>query len=200
MPQELKFELTEQAQRIISDLQTLPEWGLQAVARGMDQANQLTLARIQKEHLTGVGPFPPEEHRLGVVTNRLRSAAWASPAAVSGQTVSSAIGDNVVYAAIHEFGGVIHHSARSGKVRLRTNKHQAGGSEATLMRQNGYAFLAVFAKASHKNVREVSYEAEAYDVTMPARAPFRTGIEENAAEYGRQMSRALVTAWKEREQ
>lgn len=190
---ERKIELTEEAQAIIRDLQTLPEWGLEAVARGMDKANQFALARIEKDHLTGTGPFPVEEHKLGVVSHRLLGAAWASPAEVNGQSVSSAIGDNVVYAAIHEFGGTIHHAARQGKVRLRTD------ARGELMRQNVNAHLAVFAGKDHKRVKEVEFQAEAYDQVMPERAPFRTGIEESLEDYGRVVSRELVGAWKARD-
>jgi phage gpG-like protein len=192
MSEQINIEVTEEAKRVIRDLQTLPDWAMKAVAMGMDKANQFALAVIQKDHLTGRGPFPPEEHRLGVVTNRLRSGAWASPAVVNGQEVMSAIGDNVIYAAIHEFGGKIHVGAKKGKVRLRTN------AQGELMRQNANAHLAVFAKAGHKRVKEVDYESEEHDIEMPERAPFRTGIEESSEIYGRVVSEELVGAWEER--
>jgi phage gpG-like protein len=192
-----KIELTPEAEKILADVKTMPEWMGPAVASGMDQANTIVVSRIRSDHLTGRGPFPPEEHRLGARTNRLRGAVWASPATVSGDTVQSAIGDNVKYAAIHEFGGVIHHAARKGTVRLRTNKHTLGGSEGELLRQEGHPHLAVFAKASHKNVKEVAFEAGEHDVMMPERAPFRTGIQENLAVYGRLVGQAVQAAWEQ---
>ena len=92
------------------------------------------------------------------------------------------VGSNVAYAAIHQFGGTIHHAARSIRVRLRTDK--AGN----LLRQGdkGNAKssgkgLAVFARDSHKQVRETWHTAEAWQVNIPARPflPFY-GSPENA--------------------
>jgi phage gpG-like protein len=105
--------------------------------------------------------------------------------------VTSSIGDNVVYAAVHEFGGTIHHEARTGMARLHLD------ARGQLFRQVGNANLAVFAKTSHaaSRVKEVAYKAEAYDVEMPERAPFRTGIEEVREHYGRMVSAELVKAW-----
>jgi hypothetical protein len=190
MSEQIKIELTAEAQRVIDAFKEFPSWGMDAVCVGMDRANQIALANIQRKHLTGVGPFPVEEHRLGVVTNRLRGAAWASPAVAHGTMVESAIGDNVKYAEIHEFGGTVHHPARTGTARLRADAH------GNLLRQAVNANLLVFAKAGHKRVKEVAYKAGAYDVEMPERAPFRTGIEECLQEYGKQVSGVLVEAWR----
>ena len=186
---EQRIEMTAEARAVLKDLQTLPEWGLAAIARGMDKANQVALANIELKHLTGKGPFPVEDHRLGVVTNRLRGAAHATPSTVSGNTINSAIGDNVVYAAIHEFGGVIHKFPKAGKVRLRTN------AQGELMRQAANAHLAVFAKSTHTRVKEVDFVAQAHDVTMPERAPFRTGIAEVLDQYGTIVSDEFLGAW-----
>lgn len=194
MSDPIKIELTQQAQKVIDSFKEFPSWGMNAVCVGMDRANQLALTNIQKAHLTGRGPFPPEEHRLGVVTNRLRGAAWASPAVATGTMVTSAIDDNVKYAAIHEFGGTVHHPARTGTARLRTDKL------GNLLKQAINANLVIFAKAGHKRVKEVAYKAEAYDVTMPERAPFRTGIEEMLGQYGKQVSEILIEAWRNRPQ
>ena len=63
-----KIELSPQAEKIVAGFQTLPGRIVQAIVRGMDEANQYAVGNIQKAHLTGKGPFPPEEHRLGVRT------------------------------------------------------------------------------------------------------------------------------------
>lgn len=185
----VRIELTPKAEKILLGLQTLPQWALQAIAEGMDEANRQAVSHIQKDHLSGTGPFPPSENRLGVKTNHLRAQVWASPAVVKGETVESSIGDPVKYAELHEFGGRIHIPARKGKVRLRTD------AQGRLMRQVAHSALAVFAKDSHPRVKEVAYESEAYDVTMPERAPFRTGIQDTFAVYGRIVGNALVKAW-----
>lgn len=189
MSDSITITLTPQARKVLSDLQSMPQWALAAIAGAMDQANQLTLAHIQQAHLAGKGPFPPAEHRLGIKTGTLRTEAWASKATITGDTVQSAIGDPVKYAAIHEYGGTIHMPARKGKVRLRTT------ASGALMRQAAHSALAVFAKSSHKRAKEVEFEAEAYDMQMPARAPFRTGVQERLDVYGRMVSGSVVKAW-----
>jgi phage gpG-like protein len=183
----LKIELTPQAKNLIASLPALPQKMAARIAQVMDQQNQLTVGHIQRAHLTGRGPFPPEEHRLGVVTNRLRGSVNANAAKVNGDLVDSSIGSNVKYARIHEFGGRIHHDSREMKVRLRTD------ARGNLVRQLGH--LAVFAKNSHKRARETTVQAKAYDVDMPERAPFRTGIAERAKNYGQSISAAIVGEW-----
>lgn len=182
------IKLTDEAQGILRSIKGMTEGMSRAVARGMDQANQLAVARIQRDHLTGKGPFPVSEHRLGVRTHRLRGSINASRAQVTGNQVSSAIGSNVIYAAIHEFGGVIHKDARNGSVRLRVDRHGA------LFRQPGFAHLAIFARPQHK-AREVKTKIKAHDIIMPERAPVRTGIAESAADYTREISAAIVNTW-----
>ena len=72
-------------------------------------------------------------------------------------------GSNVVYYAIHHFGGEIKKAARSGTVRLRTGRNNA------LLRQPTNERLAVFAKATHKRAVEKSFTAPAHTIRMPAR-------------------------------
>lgn len=73
------------------------------------------------------------------------------------------------YAGIHQFGGTITVPPRSQKVRLRTD------AKGNLQRQTGNANLAVFAKDSHKRVRESWHEVGEYTIRIPARPylPFR---------------------------
>ena len=186
-----KVALSPQAEKIATNFQKLPGRIVDAVVRGMDLANQYAVANIQRNHMTGKGPFPPEAHRLGVVTNRLRGSVYARGAQQVNETaVHSVIGSNVVYARIHEFGGRIHHEARQLKVRHRLDARGA------LVRQKGYANLAVFASPDHKRVRETTVQAQAYDVNMPERSPFRTGLNESRGEYTRAISAAIVEEWK----
>lgn len=190
MSERVNIALTPEAVAVLEDVRMAPERIMPAVAKGMDQANLRAISYIQKEHLTGQGPFPVEEHKLGVRTGRLRGALWAAPTTVSGGQAESAIGDNVKYAAIHEFGGSIHHKARTGTARLRTDR--AGN----LLRQLNHPHLAIFARGSHKSVRNVDYTAAEHEVVMPERAPIRTGLQENLEEYVGIMSKAIVGASK----
>jgi phage virion morphogenesis protein len=72
-------------------------------------------------------------------------------------------GTNVVYAGIHQFGGVIDKLAHSSWLRLRTD------SAGRLLRQKDHAHLAVFAKATHKRATERRYTVGAHKINMPAR-------------------------------
>ena len=186
MSTQIQITLTPQAQQLVANLQALPVTVMAAIARGLDQANQFALARIQRDHLTGQGPFPVAEHKLGVITSRLRGSANATAAVVDGQTVRSSVGSNVAYAAIHEFGGRIHKPAREVKTRLRTT------ASGALVRQLGH--LAVFAKKTHARYREVTSTAVAHDIEIPERAPFRTGLAESAGDYRKYISAAILAA------
>jgi hypothetical protein len=119
MSDEYKIELTEEAKALLAGVQKLPAEIPSAIARALDRENQLTVAHIQKAYLSFPKSGPVSEIGLRVQSNRLRAAAAAFPAVVSGTRVESAIGDSVKYAALHEFGGTVHHPARKGKVRLR---------------------------------------------------------------------------------
>jgi len=157
------------------------------IARVMDYQNALTVSRIQSAYLSFPKSGPPVEIGCRVQSNRLRQGVWASAATATGDgVVESSIGDNVSYAWVQEFGGTIHHPARSGKVRLRTT------DSGTLMGQRKNARLAVFARADHKRVKEVAFQGKAYDVEMPERKPFRRGIEDRLPEYGKAISKAIV--------
>lgn len=67
------------------------------------------------------------------------------------------------YAAIQQFGGTIDRAAYSVKTRLRTDR------DGELLRQGKNKNLAVFAKDSHKRVKEQWSTVEAYKVNIPAR-------------------------------
>jgi len=189
-----QIQLSEEAQRILRDLEA-PEWMMEAMAGSMKRENQFTLSKIQRDYLTGRGPFPPEEHKLGVRSSRLRGAARASDPVVSGTRVQSSIGDNVEYAAIHEFGWRIVHKPRTGTVRLRTD------AQGNLLRQaagtGALGHLAIFAKAEHKRVK-VQFQSKGFETVIPERAPFRTGIGERLDAMGRGMSSDLVAEWRAR--
>ena len=132
----IAITLPPESQALIKSFQDLPAELPQAIKRGMDTALQIVRGRIQTQRLSGKGPYPPSQHRLGVVTQTLQLAARAEPAVIAGNTVTGAIGTSGVrYAAAHEFGF-------EGTVRGRGNSTR------------------------HMN--------------LPERAPFRTGINENA--------------------
>jgi phage gpG-like protein len=140
----------------------------------MDFQNQLTVAQIQAQHLSG----PTTDSSLSVRTNRLRGSVNASKAIILGTGVASTIGSNVVYAPIHEFGGVIQRTVKAGSVKLRTNKR------GEILRGGKNGQLAIFAGRHHKLFKEVKFAGgKSYTITIPARAPFGHGIADRQPEY-----------------
>ena len=146
----ITIELPPESQALIKNFQQLPAEVPQAIKRGMDRALSVVRGRIQENRLSGKGPFPPSEHRLGEVTGQLRGSAREEPAVIVGDTVTGAIGTPVIYGAVHEFGF-------QGTVRGKGGKSR--------------------------------------NMNMPERAPFRTGITENAdyisGEIGSEIDKSL---------
>lgn len=119
----------------IIKLQDLPHTLPLAVKRGMDYALSIVRGRIQSQRLSGKGPYPPDDHRLGIVSQQLQRSLREEPAVIAGNTVRSSIGSPVFYGALHEYGW-----------------------SGTVVRGQG----------------------KPYKMTIPERAPVRTGLDENA--------------------
>jgi hypothetical protein len=100
----IKIELPPESQALIKKFQDMPEELPKAIKRGMDRSLQIVTGRIQEQRLSGKGPFPPPQHRLGEVTGQLRRSLRAEPAVIEEDEVTGAIGTPVIYGAIHEFG------------------------------------------------------------------------------------------------
>ena len=146
----------------------------------MDEQNQLTIGHTRQARLTGKGPFPVSEGRLGVRTNRLRSSLRAAKASITGNSVVSSIGSNVEYAAAHEFG---YFGQATIKSHLRRQKSRD-------------KFAKLFVNGKLKRVRTVTGQAgvQAYATTIsiPARAPITHGIEDRKRDYERAMSQSII--------
>ena len=78
---------------------------LPALQRAMDRQNTLTVSYIQRNNMSLPKDGPTSLSGLRVRSNRLRSSLRASRATITGDGIQSAIGSNVEYAAILEFGG-----------------------------------------------------------------------------------------------
>ena len=181
----LTIQLSESSQRVLRQLSAFPQEMAIAVTQAMDVENQLTISHLIRMRLTGRGPFPPEQHRLGVVTGLLRRSVRATPAQLLGKEVRSSIGTNVKYAAVHEFGGTFTRTSKPGSVRLRTD------ARGELLRQPG-GRLAIFAKAEHKRAKEVSFAGgRSYQIRVPARAPIRHGIADRLPRYAAAIDAAI---------
>lgn len=103
------IQISPEAVAIARKWQGAPQEFPRAIKRGMDRALQIVSGRIQQRRLTGRGPFPVAQHRLGERTGQLKLRTRATPAQITSEgnqaVVTGAIGSSVKYAAVHEFGG-----------------------------------------------------------------------------------------------
>lgn len=114
-----------------------------------------------------------------------RSGRLASSVVQSHDDEIARVGTNVVYAAIHQFGGSIQRHPMSGMVRLRKGKN------GMLMRQEGHPHLAVFAKGGHKQVKVVKWtRSQGWTIKIPAR-PFLALTEADSGGIELEVSRYL---------
>jgi phage virion morphogenesis protein len=138
----------------------------------------------------GLGKNTLKRRRKDAGTGKIlqRSGRLAGSITQSHDATSARVGTNVVYAAIHQFGGTIQRHPMSGFVRLRKAKN------GMIMRQADHPHLAVFAKNGHKNVKVVKWtRSTGWTIKIPAR-PFlvlteadNVGIESEVTAYLRRL-------------
>lgn len=152
---------------LVDRLRNAPRSVPVAIATEMDFQNQLTIDHITERRMTGKGPFPVLEGRMGVRSARMRRSLRASKAAIRGTTVVSAIGSNLSYMGIHEFGGVTkpHMITARGKKALRFT---IGGK--TILRRS----------VKHPGSK------------IPARRPIYHGISDRAEAYGKAFTKVVL--------
>lgn len=174
----LQITLSPRAQKLLA---AAPAWPLAlktAIAQTMDRQNELTTGYIQRTKLSRRGPLT-----LGVRTNRLRLSARPSPAVVSGDAILSAIGTNVKYAGIHEFGF-------DGQVKVRAFTRRQVSNDQVSGRRRGFVARERREQVSATGIARV--RAHTRRLRMPERAMFRSGIEERLPNYSAAISQAIV--------
>lgn len=179
MSRQWTVEVTPEARALVRRMQDRRRIAV-VVARALDLQNELTVGSIQEERLTGKGPFPPAQHRLGVRTNRLRSSVRPSKAVVTDTGAESSIGTNVKYARAHEYG-----VDETVMVRPHTRRGQR------LMTLRGGQGQRVVKRAQGPDVAVGSHKRR---MRLPARAPITTGVRERLGRYGEVISAAIVRA------
>lgn len=102
-------ELPPETVQVIKNLQELPDEIPKSIKRGMDRALSVVRGRIQTTRLSGLGPFPPDQHRLGEVSGTLRGSLVEVPAEITGGDPAVITGgiqvpESVIYGRVHEFG------------------------------------------------------------------------------------------------
>ncbi len=104
----ITIQLSPQAIALSEKFKRAPQEFPQAIKRGMTRALAIVSGRIQERRLTGHGPFPVTEHRLGERTGQLKLRTQSTPATVKSEgnqaVIEGAIGSSVFYAAFNEFG------------------------------------------------------------------------------------------------
>lgn len=146
-----------------------PEVLLRSVSRGMERGTLLIAGSIQKERLSGKGPYPVPEQRLGIMTGRLRKAVRSTKPKISSMTVTTSIGANVGYAAAHEFGF-------EGVVNVKAH-------EVTMKK--------LFGRKLKKPLRFTRL-ASSRRMKVPERRPFRAGIQQNMGMLEQEVAREVV--------
>ena len=127
----------------------------------MAKMGQLTISKAQQERFTGRGPFPVSANRLGDRSGRLRRSLEASRPIVDGSgSVSMAMGSNVKYFSVHEFG--FSGSVNVGKARVQSYTHPNAFGRGAL------------------DISSHTRRAHSRAMQMPARRPLGAAIEEHS--------------------
>src|SRR5258705_13180579 len=104
----ITIQLSPSAIALADRFRAAPQEFPQAIKRGMNRALAIVSGRIQERRLTGRGPFPVSEHRLGERTGQLKLRTRSTPAQITREgnqvTVTGAIGSSAKYAPYQEFG------------------------------------------------------------------------------------------------
>jgi phage gpG-like protein len=174
-PPVITLSLTTAAQRVLRRM-TDPMTVLRPVAAALDRQNELSIGYIVRNKLSRRGPTT-----LGVRTGLLRRSLRRSKATIHGRGVRSAIGTNVAYAGVHEFGfdGNVTVRAHTRRIRSRDVQRRSGNDKRGGLAASGVAFIR-----SHSR-----------HMSIPARAPIQTGIRERIADYSKAISKAIVEAF-----
>lgn len=163
---------------------------LGAVQRGMTRAAELVAGQIIRDRLTGEGPFPVSAHQLGVRSGRYRKSLRATPAVISGLTVTTNIGARVKYAWAHEFGF-------SGNVPVKAHQRRKvalgkPNQKGKLTKKDTQKLKAVLRRSGSNSALVKAHQRK---VNIPERAPIRTGIKDNLATFSNEVTREVKTTF-----
>lgn len=148
---------------------------LHAISSGMARGGQIVLGSAVRYRFTGKGPFPIAEHRLGVVTNRLRKSMRVTPPQIKEgeNAVTMSFGSDVKYFALHEFGF-------KGKVQVRGHNRRSVARGATTAKgkvtkgEINKRKVSILVKARN-NYSVVKPHSR--NLTIAARAPMSTELQ-----------------------
>jgi phage gpG-like protein len=185
----IQVELPEDARSLIKGLEAFPEKIVLALKRGIDKALPEVASKIQADRLTGQGPFPIEEHMLGVRSGQLRQSVRFTAGVIDGDTVIASIGSPLRYAAVHEFGfegdvqvkPFFRKNRPRGSVRKNRPRLATDWPALPLHRQNASGVSPVKAHSRHMKI--------------PARSPFGYGVADSDQIIINAVTSELQVAW-----
>lgn len=183
-PLTIEIVLTPETRALMKRMENLPFILRKGIAAGMDKAGALMVSDIQAKRLSGKGPYPVDEGRLGQVTRRLRTSVRFTRAQIAGDLVHQTMGTNVSYAGVHEFGfnGQVHVPGFTRRQRSRdrvavenTTTKTGKPKKRKVVVASGIAFV----------------KAHTRWMQIPARAPFGHGVADNTPTYTREIGTAV---------
>jgi phage gpG-like protein len=189
MSAEIEIEFSEGTKQLVKQAPSLPARMMQAIRRGVDKANDLTVSNTQQNRMTGRGPYPVAEGKLGQVSGHLRKSLRRSAAVVNGMEATGTIGTNIVYAGVHEFGfnGQEQVSAFRRKVKSRDQFAKVD----RVSKKTGKPYKGKVKTAS--GITQV--KSFTRWMQIEARAPIGHGIADNAGTYDREIGAELRKEW-----
>ena len=174
----IRISFDEASAQRIQAAKEKPKQLLAAIVRGQTKGTAFIHGAITKERLTGQGPFPVDQHRLGVKSGLMRKSLRWTKAESNGNTVTSAIGTNVRYAGAHEFG-----FSGNVQVKAHTRVHYTEKTAKGTKSISGKSALRVSRKGGKRalNIDFKSGQVRAHTrkVNILERAPIRTGVREH---------------------
>lgn len=181
----LTIELNPAAQALLARLPNLSADAAKAIAAELDKQNELTIGYAQRNKLSAAGPLT-----LGVRSGLLRRSLHKSDATIKGDIIESAIGSNVIYAGVHEYGFDgdvdVRPFARRNRRRdikaIKWTKRKSDAGARYVRKQVTVAQGVSYVKGFTRHMR------------MPQRSFIRSSIEERLSKYSAGFSRAVIAA------
>lgn len=187
----LQIDLSADTRALVAAAPEIPARLTRNLVRALDKSNDETVGHIVENRATGHGPFPVEEHKLGVVTSRYRRSVRPAKAIVVGTAIESAIGSNVRYAGAHEFGldQVVQVKAHQAKNAWLDVYQTKDGRQIYGWERTGAG------RATRVATGVAQVRAHPMHMRIPARAPIRHGIEDRLPNYREALDRAVVVSF-----
>jgi phage gpG-like protein len=210
MPADFRIEMTPDAQAVIAQLESFPRRMQTALRKALDLQNKLTVSTTDEKRLSE--PYvkkktmdrntSPNLRRItGTLARSLRldDENTASEAArIEGDSVVSAIGTNLRYGAVHEFGyqGTV---SVPGHQRTLARRRAFLGEFVPLKRGLSGITGATRRKTVSRVVHhDVFVRPHDRDINLPARMYLSQTIESRIPQYSAALSAAIVKSWEDK--